>query len=275
MKAGLFVLMLSCCLSGEAGATEFFPYNNAENGRSGFMTLISSQSPNPAMNPGNLLLPPNYSQNYQSQNSMPPIRKDTTPYTMQQRMRAEQEKPVATQGWAYAAPAGQSAAVYFSLQGGLETDVLKSVSTPWAQKAMIHQTSIDEQGVARMSIVDNLDVASESNIEFSPQGLHVMLTGLKRELRPFQFFPVLLNFEKAGMVRFMVFVRTLDSRQPAPAMQMDMTTAPASTVDVMRGQPSSHMHPDVSARQAPDSSAVEAGQTHSASPPSDANTAPH
>ncbi len=269
MKAGLLVLMLSCCVSGIAGAAQSLAYSGDRSAYSNSIVLISSQGGSSSIESGNYPVSPNY----QSQSGSFGTRKDTIPYTMQQRMRAEQEKPLATQGWAYAASVGQTAAVYFSLRGGLETDVLKSVSTPWAQKAEIHQTTIDEQGVGRMSIIRNLDVASESIVEFSPQGLHVMLTGLKRELRPLQFFPVTLNFEKAGSVRLLVSVRAMDSRSSMPSMMMDMTTAPASAVDVMRGQPA-HMHSDASPTEAPTNSPAGASETDPAAL-TDTNTAPH
>ncbi len=148
------------------------------------------------------------------------------PEALLQRGQAELKKPDVSDGWTRPAAFGQNCAVYFILQGGVETDMLKSVSTAWADKVDIHQTTIDEQGVARMAVLPELDVAAESRIEFSPRGLHLMVMGLKRELRAGQFFPVLLNFEHAGQVRLMVSVRKSEAAGAEPVMVQAVQSAP-------------------------------------------------
>lgn len=260
MKAGLFALTVVLATSGFAYAT--MPEITADVSAGENIIRVTSQ--NDARVTQNGMLAPAETMSGTPSPSFTP-KSDSIPYMMQQRMRQEQGKPVATQAWTRAASIGQAVAVYFSLRGGLETDVLKSVSTPWAQKAEIHQTRIDEQGVARMSRVDNLDVASEAMIEFSPQGLHIMLTGLKRELRPQQFFPVLLNFEKAGIVRFMVSVRMPDGAVGVAPMVMEAPSSPASSVGVARGQAAPH-HAPTPTSPTSDSQAA---------PSSDMNTMPH
>lgn len=165
-----------------------------------------------------------------------PPTSEPLPQALVERGRAVLGKPAASDGWTWPAAFGQNCAVYFVLQGGVETDMLKSVSTAWADKVEIHQTTIDEQGVARMAVLPELDVAAESKVEFSPRGLHLMVSGLKRELRAGQFFPVLLNFEHAGQVRLMITVRKqhpaevevsspLSQPQPIPD-NTDMNHAP-------------------------------------------------
>jgi copper(I)-binding protein len=44
-------------------------------------------------------------------------------------------------------------------------------------------------------------VAAGGMITMKPGGLHIMLTGLKAPLRPGTKLPIILRFEKAGLVR--------------------------------------------------------------------------
>ncbi len=161
------------------------------------------------------------------------------PDALRQRDQAELKKPSASDGWTRPSAFGQNCAVYFTLQGGVETDTLKSVSTAWADKVDVNQTTIDEQGVAHMAVLPELDVAAESRIEFSPRGLHLMVMGLKRELRAGQFFPVILNFEHAGQVRVMVSVRKLRSTDTAVAepVMVEAVQPPAVAPEIMPPTP--------------------------------------
>lgn len=188
-----------------------------------------SMSPPPAVDPTTLL----GQQMLASPNERLAVPKPPTPEPLPeallQRDQAELKKPGVSDGWTRPTVFGQNCAVYFILQGGVETDMLKSVSTAWADKVDIHQTTIDEQGVARMAVLPELDVAAESRIEFSPRGLHLMVMGLKRELRAGQFFPVLLNFEHAGQVRLMVSVRKSDTAGAEPVMVQAVQSAPEAS----------------------------------------------
>ena len=57
-----------------------------------------------------------------------------------------------------------------------------------------------EGGVMTMVQQENVPVAAQSQVEFKPGGLHVMLIGLKQDLNPGDTFTIHLNFEKAGQV---------------------------------------------------------------------------
>ena len=202
-----------------------------------------NMSPPPAVDPTALLeqqmpVPPN------DRVAPPKLPTPVLPDALQRRDMEELKKPGVSDGWTRPAAFGQNCAVYFILQGGVETDMLKSVSTAWADKVDIHQTTIDEQGVARMAILPELDVAAESRIEFSPRGLHLMVTGLKRELRAGQFFPVLLNFEHAGQVRLMVSVRKSETADAEPVI---MEPVPSSAPEVPSPQPQLDPQPEPAA----------------------------
>ncbi len=66
-----------------------------------------------------------------------------------------------------------------------------------------------EGGVMTMVQQENVPVAAQSQVEFKPGGLHVMLIGLKQDLNPGDSFTIRLNFEKAGQI-------TLDVPVSAP-----------------------------------------------------------
>jgi copper(I)-binding protein len=54
---------------------------------------------------------------------------------------------------------------------------------------------------------ENVPVGAQSQIEFKPGGLHVMLIGLNQDLKPGETFQVTLNFEKAGPITMDVPVK--------------------------------------------------------------------
>jgi len=62
-------------------------------------------------------------------------------------------------------------------------------------------------GVMMMVQQENVPVGAQSQIEFSPGGLHVMLIGLNQDLNPGDTFQVTLNFENAGQITMDVPVR--------------------------------------------------------------------
>jgi copper(I)-binding protein len=55
---------------------------------------------------------------------------------------------------------------------------------------------------------DYVEVPAGADLSFAPGGYHVMLMGLKQELKPGDSFPLMLTFEKAGQVTLQVAVKT-------------------------------------------------------------------
>ena len=72
--------------------------------------------------------------------------------------------------------------------------------------AMIHKSSVDSNGVARMTHLEEIFIPGNSSVTFENGGLHVMFVDLKRELEPFDDQNVTIVFERAGevTVSFMV-----------------------------------------------------------------------
>lgn len=78
-------------------------------------------------------------------------------------------------------------------------DALLAVASPDGS-ASIHRSEVDPEGRAVMVAVDRLAVPARSTLVFEPGGLHVMLTGIERDLRVGATVGLDLTFEQAGTV---------------------------------------------------------------------------
>jgi copper(I)-binding protein len=135
-----------------------------------------------------------------------------------------------TSAWARATPGGaQAAAAYVTLEAPAG-DRLTGVSTPAAQKADIHEMSMDN-GVMKMRLVDGVDLPPGQKVTLKPGGYHIMLTGLAKPLVEGQSFPLTLDFAKAGERQVTVSVQKVGAMGPGgeaggnasmPGMNMPM-----------------------------------------------------
>lgn len=79
--------------------------------------------------------------------------------------------------------AGSASAAYFVLENeGRDTLVVDSVTTGVARVSEVHETTIDEAGVARMRPVGPLVVPPDSTVTLRPGSIHVMLMELTEPL---------------------------------------------------------------------------------------------
>jgi periplasmic copper chaperone A len=104
-----------------------------------------------------------------------------------------------TNAWSRETPPGVTVGVvYFTLKNGTtKSDRLLRISSPVASKVQVHRTEILD-GIARMREVAVLHVDAGQALEFAPNGMHVMLMGLKQQLVAGQTFRLELLFEVAG-----------------------------------------------------------------------------
>jgi len=114
--------------------------------------------------------------------------------------------------WARATAPGQGGAVYATIDNNGRTgDRLLSVTTDRASMAMIHEGGMDN-GVARMRMIDSLDIPARTGAKLAPGGNHIMLEGLKAPLVAGDTFQVTMNFERSGEVAVPVSVVAPGSR---------------------------------------------------------------
>ena len=110
--------------------------------------------------------------------------------------------------WSRTTPPGVTVGVaYFTLKNDTaKSDRLLKISSPVAAKVQVHRTEIQD-GMARMREVAVLHVDANQTVEFAPNGIHVMLMGLKKPLVEGQKFELELLFEVAGPRKIQVAVR--------------------------------------------------------------------
>jgi periplasmic copper chaperone A len=112
--------------------------------------------------------------------------------------------------WARATPSqATAAAVYMPfLNVGKQPDRLLAVSTPIATSAMLHASSTDN-GINRMTGLENLLLPPQRPIALRSGGTHIMLMGLRRPLQVGERFPLILQFQQAGTITIEVIVQAV------------------------------------------------------------------
>ena len=121
--------------------------------------------------------------------------------------------------WSRAAMAGRTGVVYLTITDTGAPDRLTAASSPVASKADLHE-SFTDNGVAKMRDVTTLPVEPGKPLTLSPDGYHIMLTGLKQPLKQGDTFPVTLSFAKAGQVTATVTVQKAGGSMSMPGMPM-------------------------------------------------------
>jgi copper(I)-binding protein len=113
-----------------------------------------------------------------------------------------------TNAWSRETPPGVTVGVvYFTLKNDTgKSDRLLKISSPVASKVQVHRTEILD-GIARMREVAVLHVDAGQTLKFEPNGMHVMLMGLKQQLVAGQTLDLALQFEVSGPRKVRVSVR--------------------------------------------------------------------
>lgn len=92
-----------------------------------------------------------------------------------------------------------SAAYFVIVNDGDAADALTGAAADVAATAEVHETRIVAD-VAQMAPVTRVAIPAHGRVEFKPGGYHVMLDGLKRDLRAGETFRLTLQFEATGTV---------------------------------------------------------------------------
>lgn len=117
--------------------------------------------------------------------------------------------------WARAALKGRTGAAYMTLVNPTDTpDRLLKAASDVAETVELH-AHLHEGGVMRMRPVQAIEVHPGEPAMLAPGGLHVMLIGLKRDLRQGETIRLTLTFEMAGEITVEVPVLAAGARGPA------------------------------------------------------------
>lgn len=124
---------------------------------------------------------------------------------------------VASGGWSRATVPGASTAVgYLELTNtGTEARDLLKITSPLCDKVMLHRSSVDSEGVARMWPVGSLSIKPGETIRFEPNGLHVMFMDLTKPFVAGTTAPLQLQFEDEPEITVMLNVQPLVPAAPA------------------------------------------------------------
>lgn len=116
--------------------------------------------------------------------------------------------------WARAALAGRTGAAYMTLVNPTDTpDRLLAAAADVAETVELH-AHLHEGGVMRMRPVAAIEVHPGEPAVLAPGGLHIMLIGLRRDLKRGETIRLILSFEKAGKVEVEVPVLAAGARGP-------------------------------------------------------------
>ena len=124
---------------------------------------------------------------------------------------------LASGGWSRATPPGTTTAVGYLVltnTGGDSRSLLRIVS-PACDRVMIHRSSVDHNGVARMWPVGELTLRPGEEFRFDPNGFHVMFMGIKSPFVVGAKVPLSLLFEDEKEVTVMLEIRPLVPDAPA------------------------------------------------------------
>ena len=111
--------------------------------------------------------------------------------------------------WSRPASAGGNGVGYLKItNNGTDADVLVGASSDVADRVEVHETSIDDKGVASMKKLDTVELKSGQSIELKPAGMHIMFMGLKEPLKEGGVVKAQLKFKKAGDVAVELAVKT-------------------------------------------------------------------
>jgi copper(I)-binding protein len=108
-------------------------------------------------------------------------------------------------------PSSPVAAAYMTIRNdGTADDKLLSITTNISGHTMIHETVVDENGVAKMDMVDALVIPAGKSVTLKPGGTHVMLMDLKEPVTEKEKIELDLKFENAGEMKVEAQVKKLD-----------------------------------------------------------------
>jgi copper(I)-binding protein len=97
--------------------------------------------------------------------------------------------------WVRAALKDGNAAAYMLLHNhSAEDDALVGVSTDVANAAEIHLSQINADGVMEMTKQDLIPMPTDVELELQPGGYHIMLIGLKQDLKAGEEITLTLHF---------------------------------------------------------------------------------
>ena len=95
---------------------------------------------------------------------------------------------------------------------GKVDDRLLSVSTPAAKKSEIHEMAVVDEVMKMRPLAEGLAVPAGETVELKPGGFHMMFMAVNEPFKEGDMVPVVLTFEKAGVVELVLPVMPAGSK---------------------------------------------------------------
>lgn len=110
------------------------------------------------------------------------------------------------EAWARLGQAGGNSAIYFTIKSLGQDDALLVANSEVAEAVELHETMMMGDQM-HMHQLKKVPLPRGQEVVFKPGGLHIMLIGLRRDLKVGDTFELTLVFEKSGEVTLPVTVR--------------------------------------------------------------------
>jgi periplasmic copper chaperone A len=92
--------------------------------------------------------------------------------------------------------------VYMVLRNtGSRPDRIIAASSPFATKAELRAGRVEGE-----TLVDAIQIPAKATVELNADRPHIVLLGLRESLEGYQYFPLVLTFERAGRMEIEVYV---------------------------------------------------------------------
>ena len=113
--------------------------------------------------------------------------------------------------WARASMQGMNSATYFVIQNhNAEADELIGATSDVADAVEVHESKM-EGDVMMMNHVESVVLEPSAKVEFKPGGYHVMMIGLKRDLKAGDEIEITLQFRNSPDVTVKATVKEADN----------------------------------------------------------------
>lgn len=120
-----------------------------------------------------------------------------------------------SEAWTRPAAQGGNGAIYFVIENhSLETQEMIGVESDVAEAVEMHESKMSGD-VMEMHQLESVSLEPGAEVTFEPGGLHIMLVGLKQDLKIGDEIQVTLNFSNAQAIQVTVPV------QDTPASETD------------------------------------------------------
>jgi copper(I)-binding protein len=119
--------------------------------------------------------------------------------------------------WSRSTQQGNNGAVYFTLRNhSAQPDELTGVSCDVADVAELHESKLSGD-VMQMHKLESIPLPADTAVTFAPGGLHIMLIGLKKDLKVGEEFQITLHFKNHADIPIQVAVRDTPVQEDDPA----------------------------------------------------------